>query len=190
MASILRGLAAAVTLLALAGCTTTEVRTGYYDIRGRSADDLDRQIRKFGPDRGHAIAQAEIRFEPVTLTLAERKGSCRFSSVRYRVLADISLPRWADSDGADPELRRAFGNLQDYARLHERMHVRIAEAAARSLERRLRAIPAQADCDTLERMAKAEIAAMRKLHDNAQKEFDAEEQRRLTALMREAERRR
>ncbi|MCC0031212.1 MAG: DUF922 domain-containing protein [Brucellaceae bacterium] len=181
-------LAPVLFVLALAGCTSTQpaVTTAYYDVKGTTALHLDREIRQLGPNDGHAIAAAEIRFVPVSLRKAQDGRGCHVSEARIKVVANVTLPRWRNRSGSTEELKDAFDSMARYARLHEAVHVEIANAAAREMESELLALPPQKSCETLEKRADAVVREVRKRHDRAQKAFDAAEQRRLKKLFDQA----
>jgi predicted secreted Zn-dependent protease len=181
---------ALATLAAVAGCTTTPaVTTGFYDIKASTASQIDREIRLKGPADGHAIAAAEIRFVPVALSKAVDARGCRVGAAQIRVNARIILPRWQDRAGSTPELKKAFDNLAAYAKVHERVHVEIANLAARLMEKQLLSVPPQKSCDALERKVERIIRDVRARHDRAQRAFDAAERKRLAKLVRDAEKR-
>lgn len=176
---------AVVTIVA--GCTTSKVSTSYYTISGETAPQLDREIRRKGPMKGHALAVAAISFVPVSVTQEESKAGCRFKSARFRVEADITLPRWQQrTQSSDRDLKRAWDGLSRYARAHENQHVIIAEQFAGKMSEDLLAIPAQKSCKSLDRQAKKIVDRIGKQHNEAQNFFDAEEARRLKRLMAEA----
>ncbi|MEO0636663.1 MAG: DUF922 domain-containing protein [Pseudomonadota bacterium] len=170
------------TTFILAACTTTQVTTGYYDLEGQTGEELDRQIRLKGPAQGHALASAAIRFKPVGIDFREDDRGCRVSRAAIQVIANITLPRWTNRLGSEPELRAAFNELQRYARVHEQTHVRIAEAAARDMERSLKALSPSSTCKALDRRVERTVKAILKKHDRAQKAFDAAEAKRLAAI--------
>ena len=176
-----------IAALALIGCTQTSVTTGYYDIQGVSAKTLDRQIRQKGPMKGHALASAEIKFEPLSILERQSEKGCDIKSAKIKVIANITLPRWRNRAGADPKLKRAFDNLARYAKMHEDIHVKIANAYARSMEKALIAIKPQKSCNLLEMKANRVIKTELDKHHKAQLAFDAAEQRFLRRLTKQAE---
>lgn len=177
------------SLLVLAGCTTSQVTTGYYDVKGNTAKRLDREFRSKGPANGHALASAAIRFEPLTLDYRQTATSCSVERSKIKVIANITLPRWLDRRGSDRELRAAFDNLAAYAKAHEEFHVKIAETAARDMEKSLKALSPSRTCKALDKRIERLIKVKLKEHDQAQKQFDRLEQIRLKALFDQAERR-
>lgn len=172
------------TGLLASGCTTTsQVSTRYYDISGSTSRELDRELRRKGPDGGKAVAMAGIRIRPVDLKPSRDGDGCRFRRVRFGVNAAITLPRWREATSSeDAELRRQWSGFAAYARAHEEAHVEIAEAYARAIEASLLAIPPQPSCDQLEAIALQRVRRAVGLHRQTQLAFDAHEQRRFARL--------
>lgn len=177
---------ALATTVLLAGCvsTSTQVTTDYYLVRGSTAAEIDRDIRDKGPMRGHALAVAAISFEPVSVLQEVSEEQCRFKTAKFRVVANVTLPRWADRNASDDRaLRSAWSNLSRYAKVHEDTHVRIAETFARELGNEIEALEPRKTCERLDRDAKRVVQRIEREHNRAQLAFDAAEQRRLRALL-------
>jgi predicted secreted Zn-dependent protease len=172
------GLIAAAGLLA-AGCTTSRITTTYYNISGVTGADLDREIARKGPLKGHALASTAIKFVPVAIRYDESGGKCRYSSARFRIEANVTLPRWRQHSSSDPELRSAWKYLANYAREHEDVHIAIAEKYAAKIADELEAIPAKKSCDSLDAAAEVVLKRNRHEHNREQLAFDAAEQKRL-----------
>lgn len=180
---------ATVSGLFLASCvnTASTVSTEFYSVKGSTSEQLDRELRRKGPLNGHALASAAIRFEPVSVFQQISASGCSYKTAKFRVDANITLPRWANrNQSGDRELRRAWDGLARYAKAHEDTHVKIAETYARVLGSALMDLPAQKDCEKLDRESKKVVDRISRNHDRAQKAFDAEEQRRLAALFAES----
>lgn len=160
----------------LVGCSQTSVTTGFYDIQGTTASKLDREIRKKGPLKGHALASAAIKFQPTSIQERETSAGCDIRSAKIKVIANITLPRWRNRAGANAKLKRAFDGLARYAKAHEKMHVKIANSYARRMEKALVAIKPQKTCNALQKRADRVIKAELKKHHKAQLAFDAAEQ--------------
>lgn len=196
LARRLRPIATLAALFGLAlvttGCTTTgaKVSTQYYDISGSSPRELDREIRRHGPNRGKAVAMTGIDIRPVDLEPTVSNGLCRFERARFRVNAAITLPRWREAQSSrDAALQRNWKGLAAYAAAHEQVHVRIAEEFARELERAFLAIPPQPSCTRLETIAVALVRRAQPIHRRVQLAFDAQEQRRFAQLAAQSQRR-
>jgi predicted secreted Zn-dependent protease len=175
-------------LSSLAACTTSTVTTGFYDIKGKDEKSLDRSVRRFGPQNGHAFASTELRLVPLDIRPSTDARGCRVGTAKIKVFANITLPRWQDRAGASGDLKRGFDNYAAYAKLHEQQHVKIGEAAAGALESALLAIPPQKNCDVTLKKSKSVIRSILARHHRAQLTFDAIEKRRINALIRAAKR--
>ena len=92
----------------LAACTTSTVTTGYYDIKGKDERSLDRSVRKFGPQRGHAFASTELRLVPLDIRPSTDVRGCRVGTAKIKVMANITLPRWSDRSGAAERSQARF----------------------------------------------------------------------------------
>ena len=179
-----RRLAALGAALALAACTSVPgagVSVDYYNVRGTTAQQIDNEIRRLGPNDGHALAVARIRMIP-DVAYDRTGGRCSFQRARVGVNAAVTLPRFIDRNRTDAQLQQAIDNLDEYARFHEAVHVAIANEYADRIAAALRQLPGQPTCDALDTQAAAISRALLKQHDGAQRKFDADEQRRLAAL--------
>ena len=181
-------IAALAALAAACTSTASTVTTQYYLVSGNTSEAIDRDLRRKGPMRGHALAVAAIRFAPVSLQQEMTATGCVFSDARFRVVANITLPRWKErSTTRDRELRHAWDNLAAYARAHEDTHVRIAEHFAEELGKAITDLRPRETCEALDEAAERVVERMGREHDAAQLAFDAAEQRRLERLLAQAE---
>lgn len=171
--------------LALTACSTTEPRitTTYYTITGTTGAELDREIAQKGPLKGHALASAAIKFVPVKIDYDESDGACAFRAAKFRIEANVTLPRWRAQAASDPELRTAWKFLSTYAREHEAVHIAIAEKYARKIGEELEALPPRKTCDALDAAAERVLKRNKTEHNRAQLAFDEEEQKRLAELI-------
>ena len=172
----------------LAACTTSTVTTGFYDVKGKDEKSLDRSVRKFGPQNGHAFASTELKLVPLSILPSVDARGCRVGTAKIKVVANITLPRWSDRSGAAGDLKRGFDNYAAFAKVHEQQHVKIGEAAAGALEAALLSIPPQKNCDVTLKKAKSTIRSVLSRHHKAQLAFDAVEKRRINSLIRSAQR--
>jgi predicted secreted Zn-dependent protease len=176
---------AAIAAAMFAGCTTTSSRitTTYYIISGSTGEDLDREIATKGPLKGHALASAAIKFVPVRIDYDESGGTCRFRDAKFRIDANITLPRWREQGfSRNRELRNAWLFLAEYARVHEENHIRIAEEYAAKIAKDLMALPPKKDCDSLDKAAEKILRKNKRDHDRAQNAFDKSEDKKLSEL--------
>jgi predicted secreted Zn-dependent protease len=169
-------------LLVLAGCTSSTVTTGYFQVSGSTQKQLDRSFALNAPMNGHAFAATELRIVPVSFDPTEDTRGCYFRSAKFKIIAHISYPQWRNREGAPTDLKQGFDAFSRYARVHEEIHVKIGEAAARAMERAIEAIPAQRNCEMLLVKFKSAVKGIYAKHDKAQKAFDATENKRLAKL--------
>lgn len=180
----------AVLAAVVTACTSTAstVTTQYYLVSGTTSEAIDRDLRRKGPMRGHALAVAAIRFRPVTVQQEMTDEGCTFTEASFRVVANITLPRWKErATTRDRELRSAWDNLAAYARAHEDTHVKIAEHFAEELGKTITDLRPRKTCEALDKAAKRVVERLGREHDAAQLAFDAAEQRRLERLLTQAE---
>ncbi|MCG6859249.1 MAG: DUF922 domain-containing protein [Salaquimonas sp.] len=180
-----------VSLLALTATACTEVgeRTqlsvGYYSIAGRTFDELDQQVELHGPTvspTGRALAATNIRMLP-DLQFTFANGQCSVASARVDVQAHVTLPRLANPERVKRALSKAWDNLEQYATLHESVHVAIADSYALKAEKAIDALPPEKDCQTLRGNA---VLAFRKLmaeHEREQIQFDEDEKERIAEIV-------
>lgn len=178
--------------LFLAGCTQIQsdrVSVDYYNISGDSTAALDEAIRKRGPRISggrHAVAVARIRMVPNIVFTEPATGASnpRCSVVKADVTVDakVTLPRWTGRNTASRKLGQAWDNIDRYTRQHEAYHVEIAFRYARKMEADLRALPQNLPCEELKLRTRLVIDQLLQEHDQAQKAFDANEQRRFRAI--------
>ena len=170
---------------AVAGCSAVPgsgVSVDYYNVRGTTAPQIDGEIRRNGPNNGHALAVARIQMIPDVAYDQRPDGTCRYRTARVGVAARITLPRFIDRGRTDRDLRRAIDNLDEYARFHEAVHVAIAEEYADRIGADIRRLPPANSCETLDAQAATISRRLLREHDAAQKKFDRDEQVRLAAL--------
>jgi predicted secreted Zn-dependent protease len=174
----------------LAGCTTTSinertsVKVGFYDVRGTSFDEVDKQIALHGPNVegvGNAVAATAIQMIP-DVRFASVDGQCTIGSASVKVRANVTLPRLRDRSKAKREIRGAFTNIENYARLHEAVHVSIADQHAEMAEKAILDLKPQQDCDVLAKSAVRTFKTIMATHQKTQLEFDAQEKQRFAEL--------
>jgi predicted secreted Zn-dependent protease len=176
----------AVALLGLTfltACTTSTVTTGYFQVSGSNEKQLDRSFALNAPMNGHAFAATELQILPVNFDPTVDSRGCYFRSAKFKVVARILYPQWKDRKGASKDLQRGFDAFSSYARVHEQIHVKIGEAAAKAMEQAVEAIPPQSDCDQLLVKFKSTVKKIYAKHDKAQRAFDASEQKRIRKLI-------
>jgi predicted secreted Zn-dependent protease len=175
--------------VALSACSQwgqrTELTVGYYALEGHNFEDLDRQIALHGPTVqgvGKALAATTIRMHP-DFRYRSEAGKCVVSDARIRVQAHVTLPRLAKPEELKRELAGAWDNLAEYTRLHESIHVAIADDNAIRAEKKIRAMPPEADCPSMHAAATRLFNELMIEHEAEQQRFDAEERENIRALV-------
>ncbi len=175
---------ATIAMITLAGCTNTSQRTnvnvGYYNVKGTSFEQLDRQIALHGPNVkgvGKAVASTSVRMMP-DIRFKTVGDECRVSYSRINVKADVILPRLSDRNKAAKDLRPAFSNIERYAKLHEAVHVKIADRYATKAEKAIANLKSEKNCAILQAKAVSTFETIMKEHRAKQLQFDADEQKR------------
>ena len=179
-------LAAPILLVA---CTTvgdrTQLSVGYYSIEGESFAELDQQIALHGPSVsgvGKALAATNVRMVP-DFRFGFSNGACRVERARMSVKAHVTLPKLLDRRRLRSDVSQAWDNLEQYARLHEAVHVSIADSYAIKVEEAVRQLSPEPDCDTLRSNAILVFRRLMAEHERDQLKFDEEERGRIMALV-------
>ena len=137
-------IAAALALATLTACTSSGsgLRTVYYTVPGTTAEQINEQIIRRGPQNGHAIGTAETRMTPKVKTVRE-EGGCKIDSADVALDLIVTLPEFSDLKQADKRTRSAFERLSAHVEWHEQQHVLISQRYAKKIETELAQMPAQ-----------------------------------------------
>lgn len=175
--------------LLIAACTSvgdrTQLSVGYYSIEGKSFDELDEQIALHGPTVsgvGKALAATNVRMIP-DFRFKLKNGRCRVETAHVAVKAHVTLPKLMRQEDLRAELSKAWNNLEQYARLHESVHVSIADSYATKAEDAVKQLPAEASCDTLRSNAILIFRRLMAEHERDQLQFDEEERERIAEMV-------
>ena len=179
-------LGAAITL---AACTSVGERTvvsvGYYTVSGETFSEVDKQIKIHGPEVtgvGKALASTDLRMLPsIKYQLVD--NGCRVSSARINVKARVTLPRHSKVNTLKAELAQAWNSLEEYARVHEAVHLAIADRYAVSMENAIGNLPAKADCLEMRQDVQAVFSDLFEKHHKEQLQFDIDEKARIRGLV-------
>ena len=147
----------------------------YFDIRGKTADELDRELSRRGPTASGSSARhpgaTKIRFGGEA-TYIQDNGRCRVGNVKVTVHTQIILPRWNSRKGASKELSMIWDALSSDIKRHEERHAEIARDQARAMERAIRTLPQQRSCEAMQELVSGESARGIEEHDRQQARFD------------------
>ncbi len=183
------GFCGLAVIIPLGGCTSvgerTQLSVGYYTIEGQTFSQLDRQISLHGPNVtgvGRALAATNILMVPdIRFSLTD--GKCVVTHARINVKAKVTLPRHANIAQTERKLRAAWNNLQEYARLHEAIHVAIADKYALKVEQSIKAVKPREDCKSMRAKVLEVSKKIMAEHEKEQLKFDKDEQVRIQNLV-------
>jgi predicted secreted Zn-dependent protease len=147
----------------------------YFDIRGRTADELDQQLSTRGPTANGSSARhpgaTKIRFGGEA-TYIQHDGRCKVGSAKVTVHTQIILPRWRNRKGATKDLSMIWDALSSDIKRHEERHAEIARTQARAMERGILSLPAQRNCEAMQELVSDESTRGIDEHDRLQARFD------------------
>ena len=113
----------------------------------------------------------QIRFGG-DLTYVRKGERCAIEDARVTLDTKIILPRWKNRKRATKELGFIWDALSADIKRHEERHAEIARQYARDLERALKRLPAQDNCDKMQDKVADVTDRITLAHDEAQMKFD------------------
>jgi predicted secreted Zn-dependent protease len=127
-------------------------RIEYFAIHGATAQELRADLSRRGPVgetgiRGDGYTEYRIAWK-VSMTLKD--GICRASNADVNLDVIMRLPSWHPPAGVSKRLLEIWKRFSQILREHEDGHHRLAIAAAREVERALRARTRAVTCKALE----------------------------------------
>jgi len=175
-------------VLLLASCTAVGQRTlltvAYYTVSGDTFDELDREISLHGPrvtGVGKALASTDLRMVP-DIQYQRQRAMCRVTRARINVKAKVTLPRHRNVNRLKQELASAWSNLAQYARIHEAVHLAIADDYAIKMEEAIKAIEPVPSCADMRLRVRDVFSVLFEEHHAEQLRFDASERERILRL--------
>ncbi len=145
---------------------TTE--TNYYDIQGRTAEELRNQMhQKSHHSDGFAHTDWNIRWNYGSESVS---GGYRVSDPRVTMSLVYTYPRWTDEGSAPWGLQGKWKKFMKALEEHEKGHGKIGMDAVHAVEKALNALPPVADGRQLE--WKAQAAAQQTLSQYQRKEIE------------------
>lgn len=150
------GMLTALPLVATAGPEVT-IKYDYYDVRGSTAGELKEGMKIYGVrwndgKRYDAFTGWYVEWGYVFNSMG---NLCAIEKVSTKVSVTYFLPRWKDSDGADPGLQERWDRFIDALRRHEEGHKEIAVEAALEIEKGVARLNSYKGCNALRNIADA-----------------------------------
>ena len=154
------------------GIVRKDVRVQYYDIQGRSADDLLQAMLRQGPDwqgqRYFGLTNTEVRYsyERVPTTTG-----CDLSRIEVQLGITVTLPRWRPMPGTPYALERAWHQFERNLRGHEAGHQQLAEEEGEMIRRILAAVRTPS-CETMDAEARRRVDEVRATYNDLHHGYD------------------
>ena len=116
----------------------------YYDIEGRTFDELRADMRRKGPkiDGNSFVGEARSPMRWTWRTESSAGSTCSIRDVTVSVNAQITLPRWKPPANAEPGLEEEWRRFIAALEAHEAGHKDISAKAGREITNRLRGMSA------------------------------------------------
>lgn len=174
----LRGL---FCLLALSGLATPleaasiDKKYSYFNIYGKSAEDLDREIARRGPKlklTGTRHPGATYMNFGLKTKITNDGTYCKLERAFVTLDLKVTLPRWKNRPRASEDMAIMWDTLSADIKRHEERHALIARQYAIDLERALESLPRDRDCKRLQAKAEASADKILSSHAKAQADFD------------------
>lgn len=155
--------------------TITNKTFSYFSVGGRTAAELDEELSKRGPKMKNTGSRhpgaTRIRFGG-SVTYVRRGRKCHVGEAKVTLTTNIILPRWKHRRSATQSLAIVWDTLASDIKRHEERHAEIARIHARELERRLKALRPNTDCNRLQAQVDKVTAEVVEAHDRDQARFD------------------
>lgn len=182
MPAIAKTLRPFMLFLAIAGIATpssgetiTNKTFSYFSVGGRTAAELDEELNKRGPQMKSTGSRhpgaTKIRFGG-SVTYVRRGSKCYVGNAKVTVSTNIILPRWKNRRSASKSLGLIWDTLASDIKRHEERHAEIARNHARDLERKLKALRPERDCEKLQALVDRTTSTEVEAHDKDQARFD------------------
>ncbi len=155
--------------------TITSKSFAYFSVGGRTAAELDEELSKRGPMMKHSGSRhpgaTKIKWGG-SVTYVRHGKRCAVGEAKVTLSTQIILPRWKNRKRATPSLALIWDTLASDIKRHEERHAEIARNHARALERTLKRLRPEADCERMQARVDRVTADAVTKHDADQARFD------------------
>jgi predicted secreted Zn-dependent protease len=173
-----RGLLCILALGALtapSNAASIDKKYSYFNIYGKSAEDLDREIAKRGPKlqlTGTRHPGATSMNFGLKTKISNDGTYCKLERAFVTLDLKVTLPRWKNRARASQDMAIMWDTLSSDIKRHEERHALIARSYAIDLERSLENLPRDRDCKRLQATAESVSDKLLSAHAHAQADFD------------------
>lgn len=147
----------------------------YFQIGGTTAEDLDRELERRGPETRTSGSRhpgaTQIKFGG-ELTYVHSAGECRIGETNVTLTTRLILPSWKNRKKAHGDLALIWDALSSDIKRHEERHAEIARQYARQLEKALKRLRPQRNCEVMQAKVAEATDKVITAHDKAQMDFD------------------
>ena len=160
-------------------------RTTFFMVRGKTFDELNRQLGMNGPDLGRGARHAgstEVSFKS-NVSYKNQPGGCGIRHAQVTLDLHTTLPRWASPANSSPDTRTLWKTLREDIATHEAEHSHIAKLWLKRIEAKLRTLPPERTCSAMEARVNESVRTLLKQHESEQIAFDAAESKRIDARL-------
>ena len=174
----LRGLDCILALAGLtipAGSVSIDKTYSYFNLYGKTAEDLDREIAKRGPKlqlTGTRHPGSTTMNFGLKTKISNDGAFCTLERALVTLDLKLTLPRWKGRGRATQDMGIMWDTLSSDIKRHEERHGLIARSYAIDLERTLENLPRDRDCKRLQAKAESLAKQLLKEHADAQAQFD------------------
>ncbi|HLT48502.1 MAG TPA: DUF922 domain-containing protein [Rubricoccaceae bacterium] len=144
----------------------------YYDVQGRSEQDLLQAMLRQGPSwEGHryfGLTQSEVRY---TYWKQESVTGCVLSNIAVYLKITVTLPRWQPTPGTPYAMERNWRQFERALRNHEDGHRRLAEEEAEMIRRMLTGLRAPS-CAGVDALAEQQAAQIQQSYGGLNRAYD------------------
>jgi predicted secreted Zn-dependent protease len=155
--------------------TITSKSFAYFSVGGRTAAELDAELSKRGPMMKHSGSRhpgaTRIKWGG-SVTYVRRGERCAVGEANVTLSTQIILPRWKNRKRTTASLALIWDTLSSDIKRHEERHAEIARHHARGLERTLKRLRPEADCERMQARVDRATADAVSEHDADQARFD------------------
>ncbi len=166
--------------------TITSKTFAYFSVGGRTAAELDEELSKRGPMMKHSGSRhpgaTKIKWGG-SVTYVRRGERCAVGEAKVTLSTQIILPRWKNRKRATASLALIWDTLSADIKRHEERHAEIARNHARALERTLKQLRPESDCERMQARVDRVTADAVSKHDADQARFDKSESKNFNERM-------
>jgi len=152
---------------------TVQIRTNYYAISGNTARELRRSINLARPSSESIPRDAMTTWRIEWKSSVDRaNGECRLNTFTTSTTIVLTMPSWAATTNASPDLVKAWKEYFAALMKHEWGHAQLTLPVAAEIKKRAKEVAPRSDCDEYKRLITEQSRGLLRELDHQQKEYD------------------